>query len=63
MCNAEMGLSYTTSFFGESQLQNPLQRGQNSISRDIWSVLSGYPSDVSAKEQLKKPFAARGGGK
>ena len=63
MCDTEMGLSYTTSSFGESQLQNPLQRGQNPISHGVCSVLSGYPSDISAKEQLNKPLAARGGGK
>lgn len=61
MCNMEMGLSYTTSPFGKSQLQNPLQRGQNPISRGVCSVLSGDPPDVSAKEQLSKPLAARGG--
>lgn len=62
-CNAEMGFSYTTSSFGESQLQNPLERGQNPFGRGVYSVLSGDPSDVSAKEQLNESLAARGGGK
>lgn len=63
MCITEIGLSYTTSIFGERQLQDPLQRGQNPISHGICSVLSVYPSHSSAKEQLNNPFAARGGGK
>ena len=59
----EMGLSYTTSSFGESQLQKPLQRGQNPIGCGVCYVLGGDSSDVSAEEHLNEPLAARGDGR